>query len=45
MRCQRIMMSSTVDEQRVADVQLAGHVRRRHDDHERLPVLPLNGWK
>ena len=41
MRCQRIMMSSTVDEQGVADVQLAGDVRRRHDDHERLAVRSL----
>ena len=41
MRCQRIMMSSTVDEEGVADVQLAGHVRRRHDDDERLAIWSL----
>ena len=30
-----------VDEQRVADVQLAGDIRRRHDDDERLSVGPI----
>ena len=33
------------DEERVADVQLAGDVRRRHDDDERFSVSPIRRLK
>ena len=39
------MMSSMRAEEGMAQVQLAGHIGRRHADHERLRVVGGRGLK